>query len=99
MKMLGTRKLSASQIEQAVEQIKGWKIEDGRLIRTFKFNDFVEAFGFMTAVALMAEKADHHPDWSNTYNRVNISLYTHSEKAITQKDLDLARRINQIMGE
>jgi 4a-hydroxytetrahydrobiopterin dehydratase len=97
--MLGIRKLSPSQVDQAVDQLTGWKIEDGRLKRSFKFDDFTEAFGFMTAVALAAEKADHHPDWSNSYNRVQIALYTHSDKAITQKDLDLAKRINQILGD
>jgi Pterin-4a-carbinolamine dehydratase len=70
--------------------LKDWTFEGNAIKRDFVFKTFVEAFSFMTAVALLAEKLDHHPSWSNEYNRVSISLTTHSSKGITQLDFDLA---------
>ncbi|MGE4481795.1 4a-hydroxytetrahydrobiopterin dehydratase [Acidocella sp.] len=77
----------------------GWQwAPDGKSItRTVTFKNFTEAFSFMTYVALLAEKADHHPDWSNTYNKVSISLSTHSAGAVTEKDMQLARAINDFI--
>ena len=72
----------------------GWQVVDGRLHREFEFADFTAAFAFMTAVALVSEKADHHPDWSNSWNRVVIDLVSHDVGAITGRDLRLAERIN-----
>jgi 4a-hydroxytetrahydrobiopterin dehydratase len=74
-----------------------WKEENNRLIKTFKFQDFKEAFGFMTKVALVAEKMDHHPDWSNVYNSVTIKLSTHDAgNIVTEKDRKLAQAIDQL---
>lgn len=74
-----------------------WLEQNNKLIRTFEFNDFQEAFGFITRVALLSEKMDHHPTWSNTYNSVHIELCTHSaNNSITEKDRELARQIDQI---
>lgn len=74
-----------------------WKEEEQHLVRRFKFKDFKEAFVFMTEVAFLAEKLDHHPWWSNTYNEVTIKLTTHSAgHVVTQKDRDLAERIDEI---
>jgi 4a-hydroxytetrahydrobiopterin dehydratase len=74
-----------------------WKEENNRLIKTFKFHDFIEAFGFMTKVALVAEKMDHHPDWSNVYNSVTIELSTHDAgNMVTEKDRKLAQAIDQL---
>lgn len=74
-----------------------WKEENNRLVRTFKFQDFKEAFGFMTKVALVAEKMDHHPNWSNIYNTVTIELTTHDAgNVVTEKDRKLAKVIDQI---
>jgi 4a-hydroxytetrahydrobiopterin dehydratase len=74
-----------------------WKEENNRLVRTFKFQDFKEAFGFMTKVALVAEKMDHHPNWSNIYNTVTIELTTHDAgNVVTEKDRKLAKAIDQI---
>jgi 4a-hydroxytetrahydrobiopterin dehydratase len=74
-----------------------WKEENNRLVRTFKFQDFKEAFGFMTRVALVAEKMDHHPNWSNVYNTVTIELTTHDAgNMVTDKDRKLANAIDQI---
>ncbi len=75
-----------------------WVNENNQLTRTFVFSDFVEAFGFMTQVALLAEKCDHHPTWSNTYNRVTIELTTHDAgNQVTEKDIVLAKQIDQLL--
>lgn len=74
------------------ENLKDWTLEEKTLKRDFKFKTFVEAFSFMTAIALEAEKADHHPDWYNSYNKVSIAFSTHSEKGVTQLDYDLAAK-------
>jgi len=74
----------------------GWKREESRdeITRDLVFPDFNHAFAFMTQVALAAEKADHHPEWSNVYNKVRVTLSTHDAGGVTQKDLDLARFID-----
>lgn len=77
-------------------QLKDWTVDDNTIVRDFKFKTFVEAFSFMTAIALTAEKMNHHPDWSNSYNKVNVTLTTHEAKGITQRDFDLASSINQV---
>jgi 4a-hydroxytetrahydrobiopterin dehydratase len=71
-----------------------WRLEAGRLARDLKFRDFAQAFAFMAEVALRAEKLDHHPDWSNVYNRVHIRLSTHDAGGLTGLDFDLARMID-----
>lgn len=77
----------------AIAQLSGWSAVTGRdaIAKTFKFADFNAAFGFMARVALVAEKMDHHPEWSNVYNRVEVMLTTHDAGGVTQKDVDLAR--------
>ena len=75
-----------------------WQEKDNKLVRKFEFNDFVEAFGFMSSVALIAEKMEHHPNWSNVYNRVEISLCTHDAgNVVTDKDRDLAAAIDKLL--
>ena len=75
----------------------GWTLADNQLTRDFQFADFVSAFGFMARVALLAEKADHHPSWHNVYNRVSISLTTHDAgNTVTDKDVALAEAINGV---
>jgi 4a-hydroxytetrahydrobiopterin dehydratase len=75
-----------------------WETKNNALHRTFVFQDFSEAFSFMTRVAMLAEKFDHHPEWSNVWNKVSITLTTHSAgNTITQKDLDLAKAIDQLL--
>jgi len=76
--------------------LKNWTFEDSLIKREFTFETFVQAFSFMTAIALEAEKSEHHPDWSNSYNKVNIALTTHSANGVTQSDLDLATKINSL---
>jgi 4a-hydroxytetrahydrobiopterin dehydratase len=74
-----------------------WKEENNQLTRTFEFSNFIEAFAFMSKVALLAEKMDHHPSWSNVYNKVEISLSTHSEgNTVTEKDRKLAQAIDAL---
>ena len=75
-----------------------WKEENDKLTQTFKFENFVDAFGFMTKVALIAEKMNHHPEWKNVYNKVEIILTTHDEdNTITEKDRKLAKAIDEII--
>ena len=77
----------------ALDQLDGWRAVDGRdaIAKTFKFDDFNAAFAFMTRVALMAEKLDHHPEWFNVYNRVEVTLATHDADGVTALDVELAR--------
>ena len=82
------------QILERLEELPGWELGDDVLYRQFSFDDFVAAFGFMTRVALLAERANHHPEWRNVYNRVEIALTTHDAGGITEKDFALAREIN-----
>jgi 4a-hydroxytetrahydrobiopterin dehydratase len=76
----------------------GWQIVEGKLHREFSFGDFSEAWAFMARVALEAEKANHHPDWSNSWNRVVIDLVTHDAGGITDRDQALAEKINGFVG-
>jgi 4a-hydroxytetrahydrobiopterin dehydratase len=88
---------SKSEINDMLsEKLKEWSYDGTNLIRNLKFPNFVKAFSFMTSVALEAEKMNHHPDWSNVYNTVNIKLNTHDANGITQKDFDLAKIINNL---
>ena len=90
------RKLSQSEIEQEVGKLNSWKVVNGKINKTFEFDDFVQAFGFMTKVALNAEKMNHHPEWFNVYNRVIVDLTTHDAKGITQADVDLAKLLESL---
>ncbi|MGB6431341.1 MAG: 4a-hydroxytetrahydrobiopterin dehydratase [Candidatus Acidiferrales bacterium] len=92
------KKLSEKGLATALKGLAGWTIVDGTLRRAFEFKDFSEAFGFMTRVAMAAESMNHHPDWSNSWNRVKIELVTHSAGGITPNDIDLAHQINKISG-
>jgi 4a-hydroxytetrahydrobiopterin dehydratase len=73
-----------------------WRMKAGKLHREYLFKDFIEAFGFMTQVAMLAERASHHPDWSNSYNKVVIGLTTHDVQTVTGKDIALAIAIEQL---
>lgn len=82
-----------------IAHLKNWSIAGDAIKTDFKFKNFVEAFSFMTAIALAAEKMDHHPEWSNVYNRVSIHLNTHDAGGITQLDFDLAQIINSVYAK
>lgn len=86
--------LSESEIEARLADLDGWSLASGKLHREFRFANFVEAFGFMAQVALSAEKLDHHPEWSNVYDRVEVDLTTHDAKGITELDFELAARMD-----
>jgi 4a-hydroxytetrahydrobiopterin dehydratase len=90
--------LAPEEIAAALRELPGWELRDGKLQRALAFADFAEAFAFMTRVALAAEKLDHHPDWSNVWNRVAIALWTHDAGGITRRDVELARRIEAARG-
>ncbi|MEP1057011.1 4a-hydroxytetrahydrobiopterin dehydratase [Stenomitos frigidus AS-A4] len=88
--------LSKEELNVALSQISDWSIKDGKLHRQFQFASFVEAFGFMSSVALVAEAAGHHPEWFNVYNRVTIDLTTHDAGGITSKDIELASKVDKL---
>lgn len=90
--------LTPDEIEQRLEQVPDWTVLDGKLQRDFNFHDFVNAFGFMTSVALIAESMDHHPEWFNVYNRVSIHLITDEAGGLTDRDFEFAARVNRLVG-
>jgi 4a-hydroxytetrahydrobiopterin dehydratase len=87
--------LTDEQARSQLAQVPGWEIVDGRLHRELTFGNFVEAFGFMARVALVAEKLDHHPDWSNSWNKVTIDITNHSAGGLTELCFQLATLINK----
>jgi len=93
-------KLTDDEREAALRPLTGWHYDAaaGAISRDFRFRDFSEAFGFMTRVALLAQAADHHPEWSNVYNRVSITLTTHDDKGVSSKDVALAGEIDKLTG-
>jgi len=95
---MARNRLSEEELKHALKALEGWQKVEGReaIHKSFKFKDFNAAFGFMTRAALHAEKLDHHPEWFNVYNRVDVTLSTHSENGITELDLKLAQKMNAI---
>jgi 4a-hydroxytetrahydrobiopterin dehydratase len=93
--------MNANAIKQAMDGVQAWVLaEDGRSIsRTFKFADFIAAFGFMTRSALIAEKLDHHPEWSNVYRTVAVTLTTHDAKGLTDLDFSLATAMDRLAAQ
>lgn len=89
-------KLSAQALETELQDLSGWTIENGKLHREFRFPSFVEAFGFMSSLALVSEAMGHHPEWFNVYNRVTIDLTTHDAGGITMKDIEWAKKANTL---
>lgn len=90
------KKLTLPEINHALTALIGWEYQNGFLIRHYEFKNFIDAFGFMSRVALLAEKLDHHPDWSNRYNQVVVKLRTHDSDGITVKDIHLAGLIGEL---
>ncbi len=86
--------------EAALAELDGWRAADGRdaIAKRFRFEDFNAAFGFMSRVALLAEKLDHHPEWSNVYNTVEVTLTTHDANGVTALDLKMARFMDEAAG-
>lgn len=90
-------KLSDKDIQNQLGTLIGWQLKDGKLHKAYKFKNFVEAFGFMTKVALEAEKMNHHPEWFNVYNRVVIDLTTHDAGGISDLDVALAKKFDALV--
>ena len=88
--------LDSSRIAELLLELPGWSHRGDSLARDFRFANFSQAFGFMARVALLAEKLDHHPDWSNSYNRVSIALTSHDAGGLTERDAQLAHGIEQL---
>jgi 4a-hydroxytetrahydrobiopterin dehydratase len=95
----GYQKLSQQEIELEIGKIQGWKVANGKLNRTFEFENFVQAFGFMTQVAIQAEKMNHHPEWFNVYSKLEINLVTHDVNGISNYDIKLAETINHLYNK
>ncbi|MEK9807295.1 MAG: 4a-hydroxytetrahydrobiopterin dehydratase [Halieaceae bacterium] len=90
--------LAEEEIADWIGSNDAWRLEEGKLVLSLKFENFSMAWGFMSRVALLAEQQNHHPEWVNVYNRVDIALVTHDAGGITTKDLDLAKAITQLLG-
>jgi len=96
--MMTGNKFNADQIQALLDELNttgsGWHIDKGKVTKQFVFNDFSTAFGFMTLCAIYAEKINHHPEWFNVYNKVNVQLMTHEVSGISDKDADLAKQMD-----
>ena len=90
--------INKNQINSFIKKNPSWIIYDKAIKKEFKFSDFIEAFSFMSKVALLSEKMDHHPNWQNTYNKVNIELTTHDKGGITKNDTKLAESIDKLIN-
>lgn len=93
---MATTKLTDAEINAQLEEISGWTVENEKLHKEFQFDSFVEAFGFMASVALIAESMNHHPEWFNVYNRVTVDLATHDAGGISALDFELAKKIDAL---
>ncbi|PZU97650.1 MAG: 4a-hydroxytetrahydrobiopterin dehydratase [Pseudanabaena sp.] len=89
-------KLSDVEISSAIAQLSGWAVVDGKLQKNFKFRDFVEAFGFISRIAIIADKMGHHPELFNVYNKVKIDLTTHDVDGLSALDFELAQKIDKL---
>ena len=92
------RPLSADEVSRLVESLDGWELDGTALHRQLVFDSFVQAFGFMAQVALIAERLDHHPNWSNVYNRVDIAVTTHDAGGLTSLDFEFVRRVDAVLS-
>ncbi len=90
-------KLSELEIEEELKKLTGWSVKNNKLHKEFKFNNFNQAFGFMTRAAMEIEKMNHHPEWFNVYNRITVELTTHDAGGITKNDVNLARILNALV--
>ncbi|MCX2979667.1 4a-hydroxytetrahydrobiopterin dehydratase [Halieaceae bacterium IMCC14734] len=91
------KKLAAAEVAEKMSVAAGWELQEDKIFRQFVFADFIEAFGFMSRVALLAETMNHHPEWSNVYNRVAIHLTTHDVGGLSERDFELASRIDKLL--
>ena len=96
--LMAATKLTEKEVSAELRKLNGWRVVNGNLHRVFEFKDFSAAFGFMSRAALAAEKMDHHPDWSNSWNKVTVDLSTHSAGGLTKNDFELAGKMQEIFG-
>jgi 4a-hydroxytetrahydrobiopterin dehydratase len=94
--VMATPRLDGDEVTQRLAELPGWTVQDGKLHREYKFADFVEAFGFMAAAALVAERMNHHPEWFNVWSTVRIDLATHDAGGITANDFALAAAMERL---
>ncbi len=90
------KKLSADEIQAGLDELEGWSLDDEKLYREFRFENFITAFGFMSSAAIEAEKMNHHPEWFNVYSKVRVHLITHDAGGITELDFQLAKKMNAL---
>lgn len=96
--MMKRRQATTEEIEQALAELPQWKVKDGKLHKQYKFNSFAAALGWMVSAGIEADKMDHHPEWSNVYNRVTVNLVTHDlGNVISTWDLELARKMEKLL--
>ena len=94
---MSAHKATVTEIQEALNQLEGWSVQDGKLHKAYKFKNFAAALGWMVSVGVVADKMNHHPDWSNVYNRVTVNLSTHDlDNAISNLDLELAGKMEEL---
>jgi len=93
---MGLEQLPIDKIETEIKEMPGWAVVDGKLRKEFVFDDFTQAFAFMTKAVEHIEKMNHHPEWTNVYNKLTVDLVTHDAGGITQNDIDLAKILNSL---
>ncbi len=94
---MGLSQLPQKEIENELKNLSGWAVVEGKLHKEFNFDDFNQAFGFMTRAAMHIEKLNHHPEWFNVYNKLTIDLTTHDAGGITENDINLAKTLNSLL--
>lgn len=92
------KKLTELQIRAQLKELNDWDYQDGSLVTSFEFKDFKDAFSVMTRIAFEAERLNHHPNWFNVYNQLDISLSTHDAEGVTEKDFEMAKIIDELIG-
>ena len=94
---MASEKLASETIEKELTNLPGWSVVEGKLHKEFVFDDFNQAFGFMTRAAMHIEKLNHHPEWFNVYNKLTVELTTHDANGITENDLKIAKILNSLL--
>ena len=94
---MGLSQLPNEEIQKELKNLSGWALVDEKLHKEFQFDDFNQAFGFMTRAAMHIEKLNHHPEWFNVYNKLTIDLMTHDAGGITENDINLAKTLNSLL--
>jgi 4a-hydroxytetrahydrobiopterin dehydratase len=95
---MAIEKMSSAQVEAELKSLNGWELKNDKLHRELKFKNFVQAWGFMTQIAILAQEMDHHPEWFNVYSRVTIDLTTHEANGISSRDFELAQKIDKVVA-